>query len=110
VFERPVHEDEEQEQAGEAEQQGEAVDLEAGEEPNRTAERVRQRQDEVQKPGGRAPVRKGPALNRFVDDALRQVERGEIERQRRENDQKNDELVAARMAPDVAEQALVHCG
>jgi hypothetical protein len=108
VLEGAVDENEEQKQARQAEQQREAIDLESFEQLNPAAEPVRQGEGEVEKPGRRPAVLERPALDRLVDDALRQVERREVEGQRRENDQTDDQLVALRVAPDVTEQAFVH--
>ncbi|HKG76349.1 MAG TPA: hypothetical protein VKA90_02420, partial [Beijerinckiaceae bacterium] len=102
-------EDEKQEQAGQAEQQREPINLKAAEQLNPTAESLGQGQGEVKEPGGRPTVLKRPALDRLVDDALWQVERSEIEGQRQEHDQKDDQLVAFRVTPNVTEQAFVHC-
>src|SRR5215210_2730966 len=104
VFEGTVDENEEEKQAGQAEQQREAIDLKAFEQLNPAPKPVRHGPDEVEKPGRCPPVLKRSALNRLVDDALRQVERSEVEGKRRENDQKDDQLVALRVAPDVTEQ------
>lgn len=104
-LERAVDQDEAEEQARQAQEQLEAVELEALEQVRRAAaERRGPVHGEFEEWGGRLAMRVGLAGDRVVDDALRQVEGGEVERERRQHDGADPELIALRIAPDVREQ------
>ena len=59
---------------------------------------------------GRGVARRGKALalDRPVDDALREVEREKVERQRDEDDEQQPDLLALRVTPRIAKDACVH--
>jgi hypothetical protein len=56
----------------------------------------------------KAPFLEGLALNRLVHDLPGQIERGEIEGQRGDDDRTDKELIAPRMLPDIPEQTFIH--
>ena len=64
---------------------------------------------EAQKVLGRAFGLKALALDRAVDDQLRQGQRQEIERLGGQRDRENHELIAARMLPNIAVERLMRC-
>ena len=111
VLERPVDDDEEQEQGGKAEQQADAADLEALEDlqvepPPSHAGRSK---PSLRKGAVGVAVPEGLALDGLVHDLARQIQGHEVERQGSEHDGADDQLVALRMVPDISEEALFHC-
>ena len=103
VLEGAVDQHQQQEHRREAEQELEPIDVEAVEQREIVAEPVRHLQAQHQELGGLVALLEGVALDRLVDDAARQVEGGEVERQRGEHDGADQDLVALRVPPDVAE-------
>ena len=109
VLEGAVHDHEEQEHAREAEQEADPAHLEALEDLDRSAaEPAWPAQNGFQEGRSGPAVDEGFALNRLIHDLARQIERSEVERQRSQDDRTNNELVAARMLPNVAKKALIH--
>lgn len=104
-LERAVDQDEAEEQRRQAEQQLEPVELEPLEQVRLAAAQEGGPLDgELEERRGRLAVRVGLPRDRVVDDALRQVERGEIERERRQHDGADPELRDLGVAPDIREQ------
>ncbi len=69
---------------------------------------ARQPEAEVEKPLRRARLLEALALDRPVDDLLRQVEGHEIGDHRDGDDQQNPELLLARVGPDVPGESIFH--
>ena len=105
-LEETVYDDKSQENEAEANQRLRTVEVETVEEVDASVER--NIDVDWQEGLGRAGRLEPFALNRAVDDLLRQVERHEVGDHRQGDDHQDPYLLAPGVGPDVAREALFH--